>query len=94
MGLFYGPSKGPSADNQGLATLTIVDHTDLHPAGLTGSCFVPREDVSNLIWVVRLSKGDINHCPGYLRIKSTPRGLVNSECGPFNFTECLEVGLP
>lgn len=93
--LCYRTSKGPSANNQGLATLTTADHTVLYVVvvGQVGSCFSPSQYVSNLIWVAGLIKGDINHCPGHLRIKSTLGELVNPECGPFSFKECLEVML-
>lgn len=38
----YRPSKVPSSNDQGLAILPVVGHTDLHPLGQVGSCFSPR----------------------------------------------------
>lgn len=61
VGLCYRPLKGPFANNQGLATLPIEDHTHLHPGGQVGSCFSPRQDISNLIWVAGLTEGNINN---------------------------------
>lgn len=34
---------------------------------------------------------NIDHCPGYLRIKGTLEGPFNPKCEPLCFTECLEV---
>lgn len=54
LGFFYRPSEGPAAKKQGLATLPITYKPSR--GRWAGSFFSPRQDVSNLMWVARLTE--------------------------------------